>query len=271
MKFLTKKKISISIFVGIIAILGLDAFVIEPNMIEVNEIDILDTGTKMKIGFISDFQRQNSDPAFVQRVVDILNAKDLDTIIIAGDFIDRSLDELPSLDPLEKLETKHGVYGVLGNHDYNVYSLNRNNANFELGETIIKYLESNGPIKILRNENVVINDIVIIGLDSYWAGLRDIDKAFTDTSNEFKILFAHNQNDLEINKEIADVYLFGHTHCGQVRLPYIGSIPKMIGFEGDYDYRHYIVNDADVYTTCGLTPAPRFFNPPEITIINLLE
>ncbi len=268
---MTKKKIIISIFVGIIAILGLDAFVIEPNMIEVNEINISNTGTTMKIGFISDFQRQNSDPVFVQRVVDILNAQDLDTVIIAGDFIDRSLGELPSLDPLGELETRSGVYGVLGNHDYNVYSLNRNNANFELAETVIEYLESNGPIEILRNENVVINDVVIIGLDSYWAGLRDLDKAFTNTSNDFKILFAHNQNDLEINKEIADVYLFGHTHCGQVRLPYVGSIPKIFGFEGDYDYRHYIVNDADVYTTCGLTPVPRFFNPPEITIINLLE
>ena len=268
---MTKKKIFISIFIGIIVILGLDAFVIEPNMIEVNEIDIWDTGTKMKIGFISDFQRQNSDPAFVQRVVDILNEKNLDTVIIAGDFIDRSLSELPSLYPLGKLETKYGVYGVLGNHDYNVYSFDRDNANFELAETVIEYLESNGSIKILRNENVIINDVVIIGLDSYWAGLRDLEKAFTDTSDEFKILFAHNQNDLEISKETADVYLFGHTHCGQVRLPYVGSIPKMIGFEGDYDYRYYIVNEANVYTTCGLTPAPRFFNPPEITIINLLE
>ncbi len=256
---------------GIIAILGLDAFVIEPNMIEVNEIDISNAGTEMKIGFISDFQRQNSDPAFVQRVVDIMNEKDLDVILIAGDFIDRNLSELPSLEPLKKLETKYGVYGVLGNHDYNVYFLNRDNANLELGEKVKEFVESNGTVKILKNENTVIKDIVIIGLDSYWAGLRDIDKAFTNTSNEFKILLAHNQNDLEIDKEIADVYLFGHTHCGQVRLPYLGSIPKIIGFEGDYDYRHYVVNDADVYTTCGLTPAPRFFNPPEITIINLLE
>ena len=252
-------------FIGIIILLGLDAFVIEPNMIEVTEINITDTGTSMKIGFISDFQRQNSDPVFVQRTVDILNAQDLDVIIIAGDFIDSSLDELPSLAPLDKLKTKYGVYGVLGNHDYNVYFLSNDNTHFQLAEAIIEYLENNGTLKILRNENVTIEDITIIGLDSYWAGLRDVDKAFTGTSDEFKILFTHNQNDLEINSEISDLYLFGHTHCGQVRLPYVGSIPKMIGFEGDYDYRHYVVNNADVYTTCGLTPGPRLFNPPEVT------
>ncbi|MGH1565915.1 MAG: metallophosphoesterase [Nitrosopumilus sp.] len=267
---MSKKKILIGIFVGVITLLGIDVFVIEPNMIEINEIKISDTRTQMKIGLIADFQRGSSDSSFVQRVVDIMNEQDLDVILIAGDFIDKNPDELLSVEPLKKLKTKYGVYGVLGNHDYDVYFLNRNNVNLELGDKVKEFLERDGTIRILKNESVMIENISIIGLDSYWAGLRDVDKAIMDTSNEFKILFSHNQNNLEINPETADVYLFGHTHCGQIRLPYVGSIPKIIGFEGDYDYRHYAVNDTDVYTTCGLTPGPRLFNPPEITIINLL-
>lgn len=265
-----KGNVGIAIIV-IITVLGLDAFLIEPSIIDVTETNISDTGREMKIGFIADFQRKNTDPVFVQRVVDILNEKDLDLILIGGDFVDKNLEELPSIKPLANLKAKYGVYGVLGNHDYDVYFLNRDNADFKLGESIIKYLENNGPVKILRNEKVSIMNVDVIGLDSYWAGLRDTDKAFENTVSEFKILLSHNQNKLEITKETADLYLFGHTHCGQVRLPYVGSVPKMLGFEGDYDYRHYIVNDADVYTTCGLTPGPRFLNPPEITIINLLE
>lgn len=267
---MSKKKILIGIFVGVITLLGIDVFVIEPNMIEINEIKISDTRTQMKIGLIADFQRGSSDSSFVQRVVDIMNEQDLDVILIAGDFIDKTPEELLSVEPLKKLKTKYGVYGVLGNHDYDVYFLNRNNVNLELGDKVKEFLERDGTIRILKNESVMIENISIIGLDSYWAGLRDVDKAIMDTSNEFKILFSHNQNNLEINPETADVYLFGHTHCGQIRLPYVGSIPKIIGFEGDYDYRHYAVNDTDVYTTCGLTPGPRLFNPPEITIINLL-
>ncbi len=265
----TRYKIPIVILVGIIVISGIDAFVIEPNIIEINEIDISDTGTEMHIGLIADFQRQNADPAFVLRVVDMINEKNLDVVLIAGDFVDKHIDELPSVEPLKQLQTTHGVYGVLGNHDYNVYFLHKDNANLKRGEKIKDFIESDSMVKILKNESVTINGVAIIGLDSYWAGLRDVDVAFSDTSDEFKILLAHNQDGLEIDGDIADVYLFGHTHCGQVRLPYFGSIPKMMGFSGDYDYRHYIVNDADVYTTCGLTPAPRFFNPPEITIINL--
>ena len=265
----TRYKIPIAAFVGIIAISGIDAFVIEPNIIEINEIDISDAGTEMRTGLVADFQRQNADPAFVSRVVEMINEKNLDVVLIAGDFVDKSIDELPSVEPLKQLQTTHGVYGVLGNHDYSVYFLHRDNANLQMGQKIKDFIESNGNVKILKNESVTINGIAIIGLDSYWAGLRDVDEAFANTSDEFKILFAHNQDGLEIDGDTADVYLFGHTHCGQVRLPYFGSIPKMMGFSGDYDYRHYTVNDADVYTTCGLTPAPRFFNPPEITIINL--
>ncbi len=267
---MTRRKIILCIIIGIVTISAIDAFVVEPNNIEVNEMDIYNTGSTAKIGFISDFQRQNSDPTFVQRVVDILNKENLDAVILGGDFVHRGVYELPSIEPLKKLQTKHGVYGVLGNHDYSVYSLDRDNADFELAETVKEYLEV-GPIKILRNENVKIDNITIIGLDSYWAGLRDVDKAYENTTGGFKILLSHNQNNLEIDSETAELYLFGHTHCGQVRLPFVGSIPKLIWFEGEYDYKHYVVNGADVYTTCGLTPGPRFFNPPEIVIINLSE
>ena len=120
------------------------------------------------------------------------------------------------IEPLKKLKSKYGVYGVLGNHDYDVYFLNLENVDLELGEKVKEFLESDGTIRILKNENIMIENISIIGLDSYWGGLRDVDKAISDTSHEFKILFSHNQNNLEIDLKMADVYLFGHTHCGQV-------------------------------------------------------
>ena len=257
------------IFAGVIVALGVYAFAIEPDMIELVRLDITDAQTEMRIGLIADFQRRNMDPAFVQRVADMLDGEDLDLVLIAGDFIDKSPDELPSVAPLKKLETKHGVYGVLGNHDYDVYFLDRNNADMELGETVIEYMEDKDSVKILRNENIVIGNVTVIGLDSYWAGLRDVRATFADAPDGFRIVLAHNQDHLEIDGSVADLYLFGHTHCGQVRLPFLGSVPKVLGFMGEYDYRHYTVNGADVYTTCGLAPAPRFLNPPEVTIIGL--
>ena len=88
----------------------------------------------MRIGLVADFQRQNADPSFVSRVVDMLNNEELDTVLIAGDFIHHNTSELPSLEPLKELQTTHGVFGVLGNHDYSVYSFDRHNANTQRAE-----------------------------------------------------------------------------------------------------------------------------------------
>ena len=266
---LSKKKLVLIGIPIIILILGLDAFVIEPNIIETSRLQIPGTGTEMRIGLIADFQRQNADPAFVSRVVDMLNNEELDTVLIAGDFIHYDITELPSLEPLKELQTSHGVFGVLGNHDYNVYSFDRHGVGIQRVEKVIEYITSNDTIRILRNENLSINGVSIVGLDEYWAGQRNQTKAFAGVANGFKILLSHNQDDLLIDKDTADLYLFGHTHCGQVRLPVLGSIPKMLGFQGEYDYKHYTVNDAEVYTTCGLAPGPRFFNPTEVVVIEL--
>ncbi len=261
------KKIGIGI-VAVIAILGLDAFVIEPNFIVINEIDLDHTGNNMKIIFLSDFQRKNNDPSFVQKVVDIVNENNPDLILLGGDYIANTFSELASIEPLREMESRFGTLAVMGNHDYGVFMYHPEKVYVVTAKQIEEFLTANSTIQFLSNQNVKFENVNIIGLDSYWSGLRNDTKA-KRSNEDFTIVLTHNQDDLEINKENADLYLFGHTHCGQVRLPGIGSVPKLLGFRGTYDYQYYFVNDVHVYTTCGLAPAPRFLNPPEITIINL--
>ena len=169
----------------------------------------------------------------------------------------------------------------MGNHDYLAFGFARDvGGDAVLAEQIIRFLETPNlsddnkkPINILRNEKVIIDDkVTLIGLDDLWAHLRDESKAYSDKeSTGYRILLSHNQEELDIKKETADLYLFGHTHCGQIRLPGLGSIPKLFGFSGEYDRGHYILDDGThIYTTCGLAPAPRLLNPPEISIIRLV-
>ena len=239
----------------------------------------------MNIVFVSDFQRNNSDPNFVQKVVDIINEKNPDLVLLGGDYVENSADELPSIYPLQDIQSKHGVYGVMGNHDYSAFGFAKDVGGDQiLSEKIIQFMENfdsestgkenkKSNITILRNEKVIIDDnLTVIGLDDLWAHLRDEDKSFSDKESQgYRILLSHNQEELEINKEVADLFLFGHTHCGQIRLPVLGSIPKLFGFSGDYDKGHYLVDDVHVYTTCGLAPAPRLLNPPEIVTIKLVS
>lgn len=272
----TKNRKIFAIFALVIVSLSVNSFLVEPNLIENHVIEITDTGINMTIAFLSDFQRRDADPAFVQRVVDMINEKSPDLVLLGGDYVEWGIKELPSIEALKNLESIHGVYGVMGNHDYGAFGFAKNTGGDTiLGQNIIAFLESTDnnaiPITILQNEKAIIQDkLTIIGLDDLWANLRDEQKAYADKESVgYRILLSHNQEELQISKAIADLYLFGHTHCGQLRLPVLGSIPKLLGFSGEYDMGHYVVDDVQIYTTCGLAPAPRFLNPPEITMINL--
>ena len=277
----TKKRAALAILGLFLSILTVNSVLVEPAIIENDTVEISGTGVDMTVAFLSDFQRRDADPAFVQRAVDIVNAQNPDLVLLGGDYVERSAEELASVEPLRNLKSEHGIYGVMGNHDYLAFGFARDlGGDAVLAEQIIRFLETPNlsdddkkPIKILRNEKIIIDEkVTIIGLDDLWAHLRDESKAYSDKeSTGYRILLSHNQEELEIKKENADLYLFGHTHCGQMRLPGLGSIPKFLGFSGEYDRGHYILDDGThVYTTCGLAPAPRLLNPPEISIIRLV-
>ena len=277
----TKKRATLAILGLFLAVLTVNSVLVEPAIIENDTIEITGTGVDMTVAFLSDFQRRDANPAFVQRAVDIVNAQNPDLVLLGGDYVERSAEELASVEPLRNLKSKHGIYGVMGNHDYLAFGFARDvGGDAVLAEQIIRFLETPNlsddnkkPINILRNEKVIIDDkVTLIGLDDLWAHLRDESKAYSDKeSTRYRILLSHNQEELDIKKETADLYLFGHTHCGQIRLPGLGSIPKLFGFSGEYDRGHYILDDGThIYTTCGLAPAPRLLNPPEISIIRLV-
>ena len=280
----TKKRKVLAVLGLILAALSVNVILIEPVIIENDTVEIADTGVDMTIAFLSDFQRRDADPAFVQRAVDMVNSRNPDLVLLGGDYVENSADEIPSIKPLKNLQSRYGVYGVMGNHDYLAFGFARDvGGDAVLAQQIIEFLETpnnsdsiqneKSSIKILQNEKIIIDDkVTVIGLDDLWAHLRDESKAYSEKESiGYRILLSHNQEELDINKQVADLYLFGHTHCGQMRLPGLGSIPKLLGFSGDYDKGHYILDDgAHVYTTCGLAPAPRLLNPPEISIIKLI-
>lgn len=256
------------VVLAMFAVLFFYSFWVEPAQLTVRHVEINKTGVHMKVVFMSDFQRINSDPAFVQRAVELANAENPDIVLLGGDYVESGLSELPSIAPLSSLRAGYGVYGVLGNHDYGMATDSNDPRNEAMAAEVCKFLEAGG-IRLLRNENVRAGNITIIALDDYWAGKRDERMALQGNPSGYRILLSHNQEELMISDAAADLYLFGHTHCGQLRLPGIGSVPKLFGFKGDYEAGHYALNGSDVYTTCGLSWGPRLLAPPEVTVIEL--
>ncbi|NLL02216.1 MAG: metallophosphoesterase [Mollicutes bacterium] len=198
----------------------------------------------------------------LKKIINQINLLKPEIIFFTGDLIDKdakvSKDDLVELIALLNSLDAVNTYMVKGNHDFiNSY------------EEILKNLN----IKLLQNQSELFyyNDntpIMIIGLDDYLNGKEDITKAFENYSEEYYTILLTHEPDvvLKLNDYEPDIILAGHSHNGQVRLPFIGSIVKVKGAEHYYDEKYYI-DDIPLFISGGLGTSKypfRLFNHPSI-------
>ena len=152
--------------------------------------------------------------AFVQELVDRVNAERPDIVVLTGDLIDHDIDAIKNdLKPLQNISVPS--YFILGNHEY-----------FHGATEIIAYIRSLG-ITVLLNENLQIKDrkaqFNLVGLTDI-IGERigeypmDINRAYTGINpNIPTIVLGHQPKSiLRIKKRACDLMLSGHTHGGQI-------------------------------------------------------
>ena len=251
-------------------------FRIEPNCINTTYTH-LEFGIEnpIKIAFISDIHSDTVSSEFLHDVVKKINLEEPDYILLGGDYISNKEDDLFKLSELSNLRAKKGKYAVIGNHDYDIWNEVGCSQESKDGitENISSYLEELG-ITVLKNQNVELEkEVVLIGLDDFWSCKTNYLEAMQGTQDyDVKIILAHNQDSVSL-KEIEGslLLLAGHTHCGQIRLPIIGSIPKTFyNFSGEFEMGHHEIDEKmHIYTTCGIGGGPRFLASPEITIIEI--
>ena len=144
-----------------------------------------------------------------------------DFVMYTGDFVDYENEE-----QFTQLETvlKHtvtgnlGTVGVLGNHDYG-----EDWVEPEVANKIVSLLEEHN-VTTLRNEEIELAGLNIIGLDDYW-GLNFNPKEATKNFVKEKpyIALCHNPDvcDLNVWNGYNSWILSGHTHGGQVKPPFL--------------------------------------------------
>ncbi len=254
-----------------IMLLVLYALFFEPFNLEVTEntFDLFDDSGVIKVVLIGDTQDAYNHPEYFQRSITTANAQKPDIILIAGDVVEIT-DDWDKISLLGDLESKHGTYAVLGNHDY--VSFNCNNCTPKL----VSNLESMG-INVLRNENEILTingqEFALIGVDDLWAGQSSYANASTSISpNMPKVILVHNQYSLKNQKlEGRNLILSGHTHCGLVQIPFLTDLfLRWNGFADVTRGREAVDEHTELYVTCGVTPGGvRLFTRPEISVIYL--
>ena len=141
------------------------------------------------------------------------NALECDLAVVTGDLImSGTAFHEDAADVVGALRAKDGVFVSMGNHDYD-----HGNG----GEALVAAVESRGA-RVLRNEGVERHGLFIGGIDDRWSNRADLDRVFLQRpSDVITVLLAHDPADFEGAAERgAHLVLSGHTHGGQLALPF---------------------------------------------------
>lgn len=233
---------------------------IEPHWIITHERSI-PFPQHLEIALISDLHLGlYKDSAFLQRVVNELNRLPVQAVVITGDFIylpDQPLEQL--LAPLRQL--RHPSYAVLGNHDL---GLPGTDHSADLRQVLPRL-----GVRLIEGQSITLNGVTLTGLAEHWSGQDDPRPLYA--SAQPRLLLVHNPDTLRrLNPASADVILAGHTHCGQIRIPWLYK--KVLPVNGPYDCNlvHYPQGWLFISPGLGEIGLPmRLFNPPRIDWLHL--
>lgn len=205
---------------------------------------------------------------FVKEVINKANGIRGDIIVCTGDYVHErnSTKQIDTVWPvLSQLKATHGVYSVLGNHDHW--------ADFNKSKY---WLSKSG--QNLRHKSIPISkngeEIWLGGAGDYFEDSIGIDTAFQNVPKEkCKIVLAHNPDTADQNYVTrVDLFISGHTHGGQVNIPFIGT--PILPVKNKKYSSGYIQNSKNgVFISRGIGWAiipVRFNCSPEIAVLNLL-
>jgi hypothetical protein len=264
------------------------ALLIEPDRLVLREISIdsprwPDDVPPLRIAAAADFHAgaPHIDGAKLDRIVATLNAADADVIVLLGDFLiqhvagGRPMAIASIAARLAGLRARHGVFAVLGNHDW-----------MGDGESLWRALEAAGirvlenkaaPLPGLAGESVadepVADDVWIAGLADDSTRVPDVAAALAEVPAAAPlIVIAHDPAAFADIPPRAALILAGHTHGGQVALPLAG--PLYIPGRAPLRHARGLVEEDGkrMFVTSGIGTSLlplRFLVAPEIVIITL--
>jgi predicted MPP superfamily phosphohydrolase len=258
--------------------LAAHAFWLEPSSLRVANVEIRlpsPATPRLRVAVLSDLHV--GAPYYGVRrlrdVVDRINSVDADIICFLGDFVTKGVVGGGFVEPeaiaaeLGRLHAPLGVMAVLGNHD----------RSYD-GPRVYQALVANG-ITVLEDTAVSLSPpggtLWIAGVSDFWTAPHDVGRALSAVSDTVNpvILITHNPDVFPRVPPRVLLTLAGHTHGGQVRLPFIGApaIPSRYGPR--FAAGHIVENGRHLFVSTGIGTSllpVRFMVPPTIFVLELM-
>jgi hypothetical protein len=233
---------------------------------------------KAKIVHISDLHCSRTvSLGYLHRCIDRINKLNPDLILLTGDYIThdyagRFAKKVTGL--LTRLDSKYGVYGCLGNHDYGLGGFLKNNKDKHKTAAMKRQLSFAG-IKLLVNETteIEINSrrLNIAGLGDIWANDFEPEKTFKNTDRTIPVItLVHNPEAVKKLRNIdTELILSGHTHG--TKFEWEVKPGRIITHKRNYPAGLYNRKSGKLYVNRGLGRHGRigFNTRPEITVLNI--
>lgn len=239
----------------VLALCLVDGFLLEPRMLTITRISAISpkVASTLKIVHVTDihFEMKTS---LTEKILVAIKRENPDLIFVTGDIHQLGkYDKSRFGDFLSRLCSIAPTYGVTGFDD----------------ELALK--QASGQFRVM---NTSWDDITIRGTTVHLQGLHAT-KGIPDIG-AFHIILMHSPDGVRSAALMgADWCFAGHTHGGQVRLPFWGAITSASSIGRQYEYGRYKVGNTEVFVSRGIglepPPAPqvRFLCPPEIVVLTL--
>lgn len=212
-----------------------------------------------------------------EKSLELARAAAPDLILITGDFVNLSFN----VDPVTHAQVREylgqfsapcGVYAVTGSPPVDLPG-------------VIPPLFDGLAVRLLKDEAVRVcgpdgQVLTLVGIECHHDIARDaanLERVLSAASLDGPRILLYHSPELmpqAVEHEI-DLYLCGHTHGGQVRLPVVGAVLTSSKLGRRYVMGHYHEGRTHLYISRGVgfeglgAPRVRLFCPPEITLITL--
>ena len=272
MKIIKRIVLLILLFLILTGLLAAYAVKIEPYRLVVHDYQLgkQTSNTELKVVQISDIQVSESyTENRLDKLVEKINSQSPDLVVFTGDLYDNYAVYHPEKkvqQALSGIKAKYGKFAAWGNRDYGGGAM----------RAYPKIMEKGG-FRILANEAAIVRlsngkTVCIGGLDDVLFGQPDYGMMESEEykSCNYRILLLHEPDaSKRLPARSADLVLAGHSHGGQVKLPFFKMKTSLAK---KYTDGFYSVNGMKLFVNTGIGTSHypvRFLVPPEIAVFHI--